>query len=85
MLESTQRSVFRHYPVSNAKKPSADVSQQFGNKISYYVSPEDTTENRVDPRSPIPKYETLDPRGILKAVFWIAVSTGLSLLIGNLC
>ena len=84
MLESTQRSVFRHYAVPNAEKPSSENANQCGHILNYYVSPEDTTDNAAQSRSQIPKYKKIDTRGVIKAVFWIAISISLSLLIGNL-
>ena len=85
MLESTRRSVFRHYIVSNAEKPGPVNPNQCDCIINYYLSPEDTTDNAAERRAQIPKYATVDIRGMLKAVFWIAISIGLALLIGKLC
>ena len=85
MLESAQRSVFHHCAVSNAERPSSENTNQCGYNLNYYVSPEDTTDNAAQRRSQIPEYEKIDTRGVIKAVFWIAISISLSLLIGNLC
>ncbi len=85
MLESTQRSVFHHYPVSNAEKPSQDIRKQYINKFQYYISPEDTTAKHANRRLQMSKYEMIDPRGMLKTAFWIAISISLTLLIGHFC
>ncbi len=85
MLESAQRSVFRHYAVTNGEKPSFDIKKQYINKFQYYISPEDTTENATQRTSQTPKYEKIDTQGMIKTVFWIAISVSLALLIGHFC
>lgn len=85
MQASTQDSVFRHYPVSNAKKPSSDITKHYINKFQYYIAPEDTTESLAERRSKTPKHEELNAQGMLKTFLWMAMAIGLSLLIGNFC
>ena len=84
MLESTQRPVFHHYIVFIALKSIFKLLYRGCNTMAHLVLPEDTTGSSGDRQLHIARYERLDLHGDVKAVFWIAVSIILSLLIGKL-
>ncbi|MGD9369435.1 MAG: hypothetical protein PVH87_27245 [Desulfobacteraceae bacterium] len=82
MLGSTQRFSFWHCIVFYAQKFISQFLSKSGSALMYLVSPEDTTEKAGERQSQIAKYHGIDIRGIIKTVFWTAISITLSLLIG---
>jgi hypothetical protein len=84
MLYSTHRSDFSDNDVSNSMSPRYGAVKQRGIRLRYYVLPEDTTDREDEWHSWTRRYKKTDFYSMAKAGLWIAVSIGLSLLIGNL-
>ena len=72
-------------PVVEAAPPDADCISNCGCIFKYFISPDDTTDNAGELRPKIAPYQIPDIFGILKTMLWMAISIGLSLLIGNFC
>lgn len=69
----------------DAALPVPGRIKKIGRHFKYFISPEDTTDMVDDRRSKAATYQSLNIFGILKTMFWMAVSIGLSLLVGNFC
>ena len=84
MLYSTHRSDFSDNDVSNSISSRYGAVKQRGIRLTYFVLPEDTTDREDEWHPWIRRYRKIDVYSMAKAGLWIAVSIGLSLLIGNL-
>ncbi|MGD9364983.1 MAG: hypothetical protein PVH87_04750 [Desulfobacteraceae bacterium] len=84
MLGLMQRSSFWHCIVFYALRLISESLSKSGNALIFLVSPEDTIEGAGEGQMQIAKYERVDIRGVIKVVFWMAISITLSLLIGKL-
>ena len=82
---STHYSHFDGHLVVDAAPPVTDCTNKSGRIFKYVISPEDTTNKADDRQSETTTYQTLNIFSILKTMLWMAVSIGLSLLIGNFC
>jgi hypothetical protein len=84
MLGLVQRSTFWHCIVFYALKLIYEPLSKSGNALIFLVSPEDTIEKAKEGQMQIAKYERVDIRGVIKVVFWMAISITLSLFVGKL-
>jgi len=85
MLVSTQRSFSGQDIVFHALNLISEYLNKYGNALMPLISTEDTTENGDQGQLQIARYNGNDIRGAVKAVFWIAISISIALLMGRLC
>jgi hypothetical protein len=84
MLLNSQNSVFRSdldIDTSNAFPPP---SRNWIKALIYMVSPEDTAQSGVERHGSMERFDGNPIKGAIKAMFWIAVSILIALLMGQL-
>ena len=83
--ETPHPSLFGHELSINSATHVSDSTNRSNRTLKFFIAPEDTTQ-KVGGRQPkIATYQRLNIFGIIKTTLWIAISIGLSLMIGNLC
>lgn len=82
---SNQRSLFGRDLVGDTALSISDSISKCGIHFKDVIQPEDTTDKTDSRPSMVATYQSLNIFGIFKTMFWMAVSIGLSLMIGNFC
>ena len=84
MLTYTQRSLMGSYRSDYAVNRISKFLDKSGQALRSLFSPEDTTNNGGEGQLQIAKHMAYNISGLTKAVFWIAISISIALLIGRL-
>ena len=84
MIVYTQRSFFGYHPVVNALNFIFVFLTKSFKTLMSLVSPEDTTNNGSEGYLQFAKYASNNIIGIIKTVFWIAISISIAFLMGRL-
>ncbi len=84
MLTFTQRLFMGSYRSDYAVNRISEFLEKSEQALMSLFSPEDTTNNEGDGQLQIAKHMAYNISGLTKAVFWIAISISIALLIGRL-
>ena len=84
MLFYTQRSFLDYVFFVQTLNLIAKLLNKSANALIYLFSPEDTSETEGEGRLQITKCNGNNISGIIKALFWIAISISIALLMGRL-
>ncbi len=84
MLTYTQRLFMGSYRSDYAVNRISKFLDKCGQALMFLFSPEDTTNNEGEGQLQIAKHIPYYISGLTKAVFWIAISISIGLLIGRL-
>ncbi len=84
MMESTQRSFFWHHPTVNAQKSILNFIDKSLKTLIFMVSSADTTDTLGKKEIQESRSHGITPNGSVKALFWIAGSITMAILIGQL-
>jgi hypothetical protein len=84
MLTYSQRLFMGHYRGVYAVNWIFKIIDKCGKVLMSQFSPEDTTDNDGEAHLQNSKREVYNISGIIKAVFWVAISISIALQIGRL-
>ncbi len=84
MLTYTQRSFMGPCRGVYSVNRIFEILDKYGKVLMSLLSPEDTTDSEGDAQVQNSKHEACNIRGIGKAVFWVAISISIALLMGRL-
>ena len=84
MMESTQRSFSWHSPTVNAPKSVVSFIEESLKTLIFLTSPADTTDTLGKKELQLSRSNGITLKGSTKALFWIAVSITMAILIGQL-
>jgi len=83
-MESTQHSFLWHFPTVNAPKSVINFINKSLKTSIFLVSPADTTETLGKRELQISRTNGITLNGSAKALFWIAASITMAIIIGQL-
>lgn len=84
MLVDSQHSLLKYDLVAYTSQLISEPLNKISKELTYLLLPEDTTENGDEKQFQTPKYNENSIVGVVKAVFWIASSISIVLLMGRL-
>lgn len=84
MLTYAQRFFMGSYRSDYAVSRIFEFLDKSGKVLMSLLLPEDTTDNRGKAQVQIARYNTYNFNGLIKVVFWVAISISIAVLIGRL-
>jgi hypothetical protein len=84
MLVSKQHATFCDFPSFHIPDSINDLAKRGLKELLYLLLPEESFENPGGRKDKTTGLETTNARSIIKGLFWIVVSIGISLAMGNL-
>lgn len=84
MLTYTERSFMRHYRSVYPVNLISEILDKSRHAWMSLFLPEDSTDNQGEGQLQIVRHDTYNFSGLIKVVFWVAISISIALLMGRL-